>query len=305
MPLTTLAPGVGRGIIDDIDRTTPVAGSCAIWFIGQAGFVVKFSSGAVCYLDPWLSDLAGSTRAYPIPLDPHLVEHCDLLLTSHDHADHIDADADPIIMAHSPRATWIAPRGAESFVRRLGGTEDRTVLLRGDESTSVQGVRITAIPSTHYGFFSEERYTPDEEAYYASIPARVPEEKRDAERFIGFVLECDGLAIYHAGDNNGYRGFIERLAQRPRFDLMLLPINGRDWFREQRGAIGNFTYREAAQVAHAAHANLLVPYHYDGFVNNNEYPDALLRYVTTDGPRVPVRVLDIGERFIIAHGSSA
>jgi L-ascorbate 6-phosphate lactonase len=303
MPLTTLVSGAGREIVRDVDGFAPPAGSVAVWFIGQAGFILKFSSGTVCYIDPWLSDLSGATRAYPIPLDPHLVAHCDILLTSHDHGDHIDVDADPIIMERSPQATWIAPRGAESFVRQLGGTEDRTTLLRSDESATVRDVRITAIPSTHYGFFSEVRYTPDEEAYYTTIPAQIPAEMRDAERFIGFVLECDGVTIYHAGDNNGYRGFLERLARWPRFDLMLLPINGRDWFREQHRVIGNFTYREAAQVAHAAHANLLVPYHYDGFASNNEYPDALVRYVTSDGPRVPVRILDIGERLVIDRKS--
>ena len=299
MPLTTLVSGAGREIVQDVDNFAPPAGSVAVWFIGQAGFILKFSSGTICYIDPWLSDLGGATRAYPIPLDPHLVAHCDILLTSHDHGDHIDVDADPIIMARSPQAIWLAPRGAEPLVRRLGGADDRTILLHGDEPVTVRDVRITAIPSTHYGFFSEERYTPEEEAYYASIPAQLPAEKRDAERFIGFVLECDGLAIYHAGDNNGYHGFLERLARWPAFDLMLLPINGRDWFREQHRVIGNFTYREAAQVAAAAHANLLVPYHYDGFVSNNEYPDALLRYVTSDGPRVPVRILNVGERLVV------
>lgn len=299
MPFTTLVPGAGREIVEDVEQYTPAAGSLAVWFIGQAGFILKFSSGVVCFIDPWLSDLAGSLRAYPIPLDPDLVTQCDLLLTSHDHADHIDVDADPIIMRRSPRATWIAPSGAEPLVRRLGGTPERTVLLRGDAAATVRGVHITAIPSTHYGFFSEARYTAEEEDYYSAIPARLPAERRDAERFVGFVLECDGFTIYHAGDNNGYRGFLERLGRWTGFDLMLLPINGRDWFREQRGMIGNFTFREAAQVAHAAKARLLVPYHYDGFVSNNEYPDALVRYVTSDGPRVPVRVLDVGERLLL------
>lgn len=299
MPFDTLMPGVGREIIADVERCTPSAGSMAVWFIGQAGFILKFSSGTICYLDPWLSDLAGATRAYPIPLDPDLVTNCDLLLTSHDHADHIDVDADPIIMQRSPQATWIAPGGAADLVRRLGGTQERAKLLNGDDSATVRDVRVTAIPSTHYGFFSEERFTPAEEAWYASIPAQLPEAKRGTERFLGFVLECDGLTVYHAGDNNGYRGFLERLARWPAFDLMLLPINGRDWFREQHGMIGNFTYREAAQVAHAARARLLVPYHFDGFIANNEYPDALVRYVTSDGPRVPARVMELGERLIV------
>lgn len=303
MPFNSLVSGVGKAIIADVDAFTPPVGAVAIWFIGQAGFIIKFSSGTVCYLDPWLSDLSGGPRAYPIPLDPHLITNCDILLTSHDHADHIDVDADPIILRQSPQATWVAPHGAVALVRRLGGAEERTVLLGGDDATTVRDVRITAIPSTHYGFFSEERYTLDEEALYATLPAQLPPERRGMERFIGFVLECDGFTIYHAGDNNGYRGFLERLARWPQFDLMLLPINGRDWFREQTGMIGNFTYREAAQVANQAHARLLIPYHYDGFVSNNEYPDALLRYVQNDGPRVPVRVLQIGERALIERSA--
>ena len=305
MPFTTLVPGIGQSIIADVDATGPPAGFLAVWFIGQAGFILKFPSGVVCYIDPWLSDLSGSTRAYPIPLDPNRVTNCDLLLTSHDHGDHIDADADPVIMRRSPQATWVAPLAAAGLVRRLGGTPERTALLRGDDSVTLNGVKITALPSTHYGFFSEERYTPEEEAWYAAVPASLPDAKRDAERFIGFVLECDGFTIYHAGDNNGYHGFLERIARWPRYDLMLLPINGRDWFREQHGVIGNFTYREAAQVAHAGNAGLLIPYHYDGFVSNNEYPDALLRYVQNDGPRVPMQVLQVGERTMILAGRNS
>jgi L-ascorbate 6-phosphate lactonase len=302
MPFDTLIPNAGREIIADVDQTKPLAGTAAVWFIGQAGFIVKFPSGTVCYIDPWISDLAGSARAYPIPLDPQLVTHCDILLTSHDHGDHIDADADPIIMERSPQAVWVAPRGAEALVRTLGGTPERTIFLRGDDVTTVKGVRITSLPSSHYGFFSEDRYTAEEEAYYATIPAQVPAEKEDKERFIGFVLECDGLTIYHAGDNNGYKGFLERLARWPRFDLMLLPINGRDWFREQIRVIGNFTPREAAQVAHRANAALLVPYHHDGFTGNSEYPDVLVRYTQTDGPRVPVKVLNVGDRLLVSKG---
>lgn len=299
MPFGTLVSGVGREIVAQVDATEPGAGTLAVWFLGQAGFVLKFPSGVVCYLDPWLSDLGGATRAYPIPLDPNLITHCDVLVTSHDHADHIDVDADPIILRQSPQATWVAPLGAETLVRRLGGAAERTVLLRGDDEATVQGLKITAIPSTHYGFFDEAPFTPEHEAYYATIPATLPTDKQGRERFLGFVIEADGFTLYFAGDNNGYHGFLERLARWPAFDLMLLPINGRDWFREQHGVIGNFTYREAAQVAQAAHAALLVPYHYDGFVANNEYPDALVRYTQSDGPRVPVRVMDVGERMLL------
>src|SRR3954453_7300139 len=129
MPFDTLVPNVGTEIVAAVDGARLPEGMLAVWFIGQAGFILKFPSGTICYIDPWLSDLGGSDRAYPIPLDPNLVTHCDILLTSHDHGDHIDVDADPIIMARSPQAFWVAPLAAETLVRRFGGTPERTVLL--------------------------------------------------------------------------------------------------------------------------------------------------------------------------------
>src|SRR3954469_5568890 len=119
MPFDTLVPNVGTEIVAAVDGARLPEGMLAVWFIGQAGFILKFASGTVCYIDPWLSDLGGSHRAYPIPLYPELVAHCDVLLTSHDQGDHIDVDADPIIMRRSPQAVWVAPRGAAGFVRRL------------------------------------------------------------------------------------------------------------------------------------------------------------------------------------------
>src|SRR3954452_8579061 len=138
MPFNTLVPNVGSEIIAEVDGTRPPAGMLAVWFSGQAGFILKFPSGTVCYIDPWLSDLGGSHRAYPIPLDPGLVARCGVLLTSHDHGDHIHGDARPLIMRRSPRPMWVAPRGPPGFVRRLGGTAERTILLGGDESATVR-----------------------------------------------------------------------------------------------------------------------------------------------------------------------
>ena len=93
-------------------------------------------------------------------------------------------------------------------------------------------------------------------------------------RFVGFVVDIGGKRVYHAGDTSIYPGMVERL-QNLEIDVALLPINGRDWFRERHGIIGNMDEREAAYLANAIGAKVLVPMHYDMFAGNPGSPGRL------------------------------
>ena len=89
-------------------------------------------------------------------------------------------------------------------------------------------------------------------------------------------------------------GQAERLkALRP--DVALLPINGRDFFREsEHNVVGNMDYREAARLAADMGAQVLVPMHWELFAGNRGYPGDLLAYVTEHFPRLSVLVLGRG-----------
>ncbi len=52
------------------------------------------------------------------------------------------------------------------------------------------------------------------------------------------------MRVYHAGDTIAYDDMVERL-RALRVDVALLPINGRDHFREAQDVVGNLTPREA------------------------------------------------------------
>ena len=73
---------------------------------------------------------------------------------------------------------------------------------------------------------------------------------------LGYVVEIAGVRVYRAGDCIPYRRARPRVrALGPH--LALLPINGRDFFREtERNLVGNMDAREAARLAHdiGAHA---------------------------------------------------
>ncbi len=59
------------------------------------------------------------------------------------------------------------------------------------------------------------------------------------------MIEAEGRRLYHSGDSLAYPGLVERLGTDP-FDVLFLPINGRD---PARGVPGNMTAAEAVDLA--------------------------------------------------------
>ena len=93
----------------------------------------------------------------------------------------------------------------------------------------------------------------------------------DDPRFVGYVLELEGTRFYHAGDtivSDGLRAALEPL----HVDVALLPVNGRTYYRELEGLVGNMGTRDAVILATEIGATILVPYHWDLFRGNTDRP---------------------------------
>ena len=83
------------------------SGSLALWWLGQAGFAFKSPSGRIVYLDPYLSDAVERLHGFKrLSLPPVAADEvrADLVVLTHEHADHLDPDALPIIARTTPRA---------------------------------------------------------------------------------------------------------------------------------------------------------------------------------------------------------
>jgi L-ascorbate metabolism protein UlaG (beta-lactamase superfamily) len=71
--------------------------------------------------------------------------------------------------------------------------------------------------------------------------------------------------------------------------VVLLPINGRNVLRERLlNIVGNMDEREAAELAHAVGASVIVPMHWDMFALNRGSPDRLRRRVAQRFPELRV-----------------
>ncbi len=76
---------------------------------------------------------------------------------------------------------------------------------------------------------------------YTAVPAAHYHYEVDGQqhaRWMGYLIQCNGVTLYHAGDTLVIPELLATLTGVP-LDLALLPINGRDYFREEQDFIGN------------------------------------------------------------------
>ncbi len=265
--------GIGQSLLADIQHRRIPENALGIWWIGQASFILR-GAGVTLYLDPYLSP--SPRRIVPPPLRAEQVTNADLVLCTHDHGDHIDPPALPGIARASPRAKILMPGVARDKVVKLGVPAHQVVVPPVDEPVAYGPLTVTAIPAAH------------EELNYA--PAQ-------GYPYLGYVLNLNGVTLYHAGDCMMYEGLTERLkVHRP--DIVLLPINGHDWKRTHKGIIGNMTYREAADLAVEVGADLVIPMHYGMLAHNTEPPGHFVNYVLDCYPTQKIKVMARYEGFV-------
>jgi L-ascorbate metabolism protein UlaG (beta-lactamase superfamily) len=268
-------------LIERIDHLTVPHGQLALWSLGQAGFVIK-GGATIAYIDPYLSDpltAAGeSRRRFPVLLDPRAISHAQIVFATHEHSDHTDAATLGPLMAASSQATLVtSPQGRE-IAREAAIADQRIRLARLGERVELAGLAYTAIPAAHYS------YEVDQHGH---------------SRWMGFLIECNGVTLYHSGDTIVIPQIFEALAGQP-IDIALLPINGRDFFREQRQIVGNLWPGEAIDLAVQLKARVLLGIHNDLFAGNRVDPGMLFSELDRRAPWQRCHLLQPGELYIYA-----
>jgi len=273
----------GRSLAQQINTLPVPPGSLALWALGQSGFVIK-GGDTVVYIDPYLSsavDEAGYAppgtfpRQFPPPLLPEDATNAQWVFCTHEHADHTDPKTLGPLAQASPQARFIGPANSRHILRSLGIPDGRVVVPPIDTPQTLGPLTFTAIPAAHYGLDC------------------------DAEggfRWLGFIIQLNGVTLYHAGDTILYDGLVERLRKHS-IDIACLPVNGRDGWRERRGMIGSLDGREAAELAATVNAEVLIPMHNDVFAANHVTPAILADFLDRTYPRQKCHWLQPGELY--------
>ncbi len=248
-------------------------GQVALWWLGQAGFALRGAAATILF-DPFLS--RHRERLAPPPFPPEDTSGIDLIAISHEHWDHLDAKSIPALTKASPQARFVAPTPIIPQLIAAGVPRERAIGAQPGEVIEVATVRVHPVPACH-GVEVKDAYSFGREI------------SGGLYRYLGYVLDVGGVRVYHAGDTIAYDGMTQTMTELA-VDIALLPINGRDHFREAEGIVGNMDHREAARLASAAGVKLLVPMHYEMFAKNRGFPAHLVEIVQREHPEVDVLI---------------
>ncbi len=255
-----------------------------LWWLGQAGFRLRpLDGGPTLFIDPYL--LRRDDRSWQAPASAADLAVADLVLSTHEHTDHFDR---PTLQAAAgeggSRFTLVVPAPLIDDAVALGLPEDRVLGAVPGVPISRDGVQINPVPARH-GVNVSDSYNFGEALSSGQT------------RYLGYVVELGSVRVYHAGDCIPYVDQIS-VVRELRPEVALLPINGRDFFREsENNIVGNMDFREAARIAHDIGARVLVPMHWELFARNRGYPGDLVTYVTSTYPELTTVVLGRGARF--------
>ena len=163
-----------------------------IRFLGQSGYVLK-TKGCEIIIDPYLSDsvnrVAGRPRTLPIPIEPKKI-HCDAVICTHNHLDHLDPDT---VSQIKDKQLFITTNEGKTELKRLD--KDNVISLNVGESTVIGDFEITAVFADH-----------------------------TVEAF-GLIIKAENKTLYFSGDTLYNEKLFQIANYRP--DVTLICINGK------------------------------------------------------------------------------
>jgi L-ascorbate metabolism protein UlaG (beta-lactamase superfamily) len=222
-----------------------------VW-LGQNGFLIK-SKNCVFLFDPYLSDFAEQwtfgwknehIRMSSIPIKPKELYGIDYVLCTHDHVDHIDPFTIPIVALRNAETKFVAPKVAKQRMLSLFVEESNLLLLKGEDKIELPNIKVHAIPAAHSELKSDEE---------------------NGFHFLSYLVEVDGVTIFHAGDTVPYEGQTSYFKDFD-VDVALLPVNA--YQPPELEFQPNFTISEAIDFANQINAKTLIPMHYDMYTLN-------------------------------------
>lgn len=234
--------------------------------LGHASFRLTTPEGRIVLLDPWLK-----TNPY-VPAALRHPEHADLVLLTHGHDDHLDAEL-PALLARTG-ARVVAPAAVRLYLQAQGVPAGQCEAMNVGGAIEVLGLRLTMTRAHH--------------AAHVELPNGGPDFPHEG---VGYLLHCsDGAVVYAAGDTALF-GDMRLLADLYAPTVALLPIG-------DRYTMGP---REAAYAAHLLRVPHVVPFHYGTFPSLTGTPQQLQHHLALLGSGARVHALEAGHALDLAR----
>lgn len=250
-----------------------------VWWLGQSGFLLKYRNETIL-LDPYLSDSLTEkykntdkphTRISDLVVHPALLKNINIVTSSHNHTDHLDAETLNPIFENNSMAAFVIPEANRAFVvERLKCALDFPIGLDENKNVKIGNFEIIGIPAAHN---------------------TIERNENGQCKFLGYIVKFGAYTIYHSGDTLWYEG-LQEILMHNHIDMAFLPINGN---KPERKVAGNLSFKEAAELGKVSKVKMVIPHHYHLFEFNTEDPENFKNACDKIG--TPYKILELGQGF--------
>lgn len=233
----------------------------AIFYLGQAGFILKTMSGATVAIDLYLSNccerLYGYKRLMPYLLEADELEF-DAILITHAHEDHFDVDSIPGMM-NNEKTLLFAPKDVCEYASSLQIPKEKMICVSEGESASIDNCVLHAVFCDH---------------------------GPEMPNAVGYILEVDEKRIFITGDTALRLDKISDFLKYGPIDIMICPINGH---------FGNMSEWDAVQLCEKIKPQVVIPCHYWNFAEHGGDPGVFAMHIKEQLPCQNYKVMAMGE----------
>lgn len=245
-------------------KLTAPDGKTSLFYVVQAGFVLKSKKGTTMGVDLYLTDCVerydGFKRLSPKVMDPSTP--LDYVVASHWHLDHFDIDAMPLLMSNR-KTRLVCCEDCKEHVETLNLDRSRVTYVKTGDTIRCNDILVRAVFCDH---------------------------GTGAPQAVGFVFEADGYKIYLAGDTALRLDKAPEIAQFGPFDVMMAPING---------AFGNLNEAENVALCAYHQPRLSVPCHFWTFAEQHGDPGVWAEEMKSKLPEQQYLIMAAGEQLAL------
>ncbi len=246
-------------------------GSLTLWWLGQAGFLLKSPAGTLVAVDPYLSNSCKAIgesigmemdRLVPPPLAAADLAGVDLYAITHSHGDHLDPETVAGYRKAGGEGPYLAPPETADKLRELGIPADQIVMTWPNKLYRARDLWIRATLAIPFG--------PDDLNH------------------VGYIIGVDGGPCAYLTGDTDYHDALATAAAPHKPDVLVAVING---------AFRNLSAAEAARLARQLDVAVAIPCHYDLFADNSLPPQLFRTTLKCEGIGDRYRRLEHGVPF--------
>ena len=266
----------------NIVQTALTQDQLAFFYLGQEGFLIKYKN-TYLLIDPYLSDYVDRNcstsslrwkRNYEPPILPTQLDFVDFVFCTHDHYDHMDPDTLASIFKANHSTKFVIPKAVFTKLLSYGIPEENIILASANSILSFSDFRVMPLASAHETLAINQL---------------------GESLYLGYKFYFGSTVVYHAGDCCIYEGLEESLQNT---DILMLPINGRDYYKLENDIIGNMNILEALTLAGRISADMIIPMHYDLYDVNCVNPAYFVDLIYNKFSGLKFHMFIPGEKFI-------